>query len=90
MLELDFREFFEYLRNEFDSVKSLITEYEYKRDNYAKQKTRLQNKKDDIFASGNISRWDLTTEEFESIDKENLKKNKEFAFKYILKKVICI
>lgn len=54
---------------------------------YYKADTRLTLKKEDLFRQGNLIRWEISPEELKKCDKNELLKNKEYAFSKMLVKV---
>ncbi len=54
---------------------------------YYKAETRLTQKKEDLFKQGNIARWEISPEELKKIDKNELLKNKDYAFSKMMYKV---
>ena len=60
---------------------------EMNRHAYYKAETRLNMKKEDLFKQGNVIRWEISPEELKKCDKNDLIKNKEYAFSKMLPKV---
>jgi hypothetical protein len=54
---------------------------------YYKAETRLNLKKEELFKQGNLIRWEISPEEIKKCDKNELMKNKEYAFSKMLVKV---
>ena len=53
---------------------------------YYKAEARLLLKKEELFKQGNISRWEINPEELKKIDKNELLKNREYAFSKMMYK----
>jgi hypothetical protein len=47
---------------------------------------KLNTKKEELFTTANFIKWDMTPEDFEKLDKDELIANKEFAFSKMLAK----
>jgi hypothetical protein len=54
---------------------------------FYKAETRLTLKKEDLFRQGNLIRWEIPSEEIKKCDKNELLKNKDYAFSKMLIKV---
>lgn len=54
---------------------------------YYKAETKLSQKKEELFRHGNVSKWEILPEELKNIDKNEISKNKEYAFSKMLGKV---
>jgi hypothetical protein len=86
MVDLDLREFFHYIRKEMTAFKDNIADYNFARSEYVSAHIKLFNKKEELFKSGNVQKWEIPQEVMEIIDTEELKKNKEVAFTKMLSK----
>ena len=54
---------------------------------YYKSLTKLNHKKEELFKTGNINKWEIDKEELKNLDKEDLLKNKKLAFSKMMHKV---
>jgi hypothetical protein len=53
---------------------------------YYKAESRLNLTKENLFRQGNIARWEITPEEIKNCDKNELLKNRDYAFSKMLQK----
>ena len=53
---------------------------------FYKAESKLNMKKEELFKQGNIARWEINPEELRKIDKNDLLRNKEFAFSKMMHK----
>ena len=81
---IDIREYFKYVKNTFKSMKELVTIVDSNKNTFNKNEKYLINKKDDLFRKGDVSKWEL-----DSNDKDNANKllqDKNNALKKIIPK----
>ena len=92
------KSYFKYIKDEFISFKEvkylnfkknqLISKYDINKAAYVKAESRLIAKKEDLFKNPNLNKWDIAPEDVKKLDKTELTKNKEYAFKFMMSKVI--
>ena len=58
-IDLEVREYFKYVKLEYNSIKDLYEKYDYYRNLYLNSKEKLINKKEKLFKEGNVDEWDL-------------------------------
>ena len=63
LLSIDIREDFKYIKNNYRDMKNNIYNVELAKDEYYRYEQFLRYKKDDLFNSGDISRWELDPQE---------------------------
>lgn len=66
----------------------LISKYDINKAAFFKAETRLITKKEDLFKNPNINRWEISQDDLKKIDKTEIMKNKDYAFKFMMSKVI--
>ena len=59
-IELEVREYFKYVNLEYYSIKELYDNYDYSKTLYFKSKDKLEQRKEELFKRGDISRWELS------------------------------
>ena len=64
----------------------LLDEHEESKLEYVNNEVKLFNKKEDLFNSQNISKWEMSQEDFDNYDLKELLGNKELAMSKILPK----
>ena len=84
LINLDIREYFRYIKNEFRSMKELVNKAEMNKNSYYKADERLMWKKEDLFKRQEIAKWDLDQSELGN--KLKLIQDKEYAFQKMLPK----
>ena len=84
ILNIQIREHFRYIKNEFNSLEQLVYKVEKNKNTFVKNYDYLMYKKNYLFQSQNIANWGL---ENNSIDNVALLKNKDLAFSLILPKL---
>ena len=58
-----YREDFKYIKNNYRDMKNNIDNVELVKEEYYREEKLLRFKKDDLFSSGMISRWELSPQE---------------------------
>jgi uncharacterized protein YoxC len=90
-LNVQLREYFRYIKNEYHSLEELVYRVENTKNNFYKENTNLMNKKNSLFEDGDTSYWELE-EKNDVMNNLELLRNKELAFSKMLpnetKKVI--
>ena len=66
----------------------MIGKYDINKAAYFKAESRLVAKKEDLFKNPNLNKWDIAPEDLKQVDKTKLTKDKEYAFKFMMSKVI--
>lgn len=84
LINLDIREYFRYIKNEFRSMKELVNKAEINKNSYYKADERLVWKKEDLFKRQEITKWELEPSELGN--KLKLVQDKEYAFQKMLPK----
>ena len=79
LIEKDYVEFFKYIRKEYLCFQNNITKTENARNDYLKYERNLVQKKEDLFRSQNINKWELSLEDIK-LPTKDLINNKELAF----------
>ena len=78
-----FREYFKYVKNNFHSMKDLISTGESINNSFYKSLKHLKTKKEDLFKKPeNFGKWEFNPKE--NIDKNEITKNKTLALEKIL------
>ena len=85
IIKIDIREYFKYVRRQFLSLKDLSHKADTQKNIYYKGSEKLRMKKEDLFKIGNIAKWELNSRD-NTIDKNLLTKDKEYAFMKMLPK----
>lgn len=62
LIHIDIREYFKYTKNNFKSLKELVSHVENHKYTYTKNERNLINKKENLFKNGDINKWDLDIE----------------------------
>ena len=82
VIHIDIREYFKYVKNNFRSMKDLVSIVESNKNTYNKNERYLINKKEDLFRKGDTNKWELDLDER---DKANaLLQDKNAALKKII------
>ena len=77
------REYFKYVKNNYHSMKVLISAGENLKNNFNKSLKHLKSKKEELFQKPEtILKWEFNPEE--NLDKDEIVKNKELAFEKML------
>jgi hypothetical protein len=69
------------------SLKEYLKQRDLAQSEYEKFKQRLELKKEKLFQTGDMSRWELSGSQMQNINKQDLPKNKPLSFQYMLPKV---
>jgi len=64
----------------------LIVEYQESKINYLNYESKLRSRKEYLFSTGNIDKWELSEEDSKTVDRNELLSNKELAFSKMLYK----
>ena len=81
-INLNFREFFDYMNLEIKSLDLINTQYSNIKNDYEKYGLDLLQKKEKLFNGNKYSQWELSEDDKKNL--EYLKKNKDSAFKAML------
>lgn len=84
LVNVDFREYFKFVRKNFVSMKDLANTLESPKSNYTKASKNLTWKKDDLFRRGDPSKWEF--DPHDKIEMSKILNNKKAAFPLICKK----
>jgi hypothetical protein len=79
IIENDYVEFFKYIRKEYLCFQSNITKTENAKNEYLKFERNLLQKKEQLFRSQKINKWELSLEEYKKPNTDLLN-NKDLAF----------
>ena len=72
-IDLEVREYFKFVKLEYNSIKELYEKYDYYRNLYLSSKEKLINKKEKLYKDGNVNEWDLPKgEEIDIKDKNKV------------------
>ena len=63
LIHIDIREHFKYTKNNFRSMKDLVTLVETNRNTYNKNERSLMNKKEELFKKGDTNKWELNSDD---------------------------
>ena len=63
LIHIDIREHFKYTKNNFRSMKDLVTLVETNRNIYNKNERSLMNKKEELFKKGDTNKWELNSDD---------------------------
>ena len=83
ILNVQLREFYRYIKNEYHSLEELVYKVENTKYNFYKENNNLMNKKNSLFEDGDTSYWELE-EKNDVMNNLELLKNKELAFSKML------
>jgi hypothetical protein len=78
LINNNIRYFFKYISMENNAFNELIQERLTKKEEYSKEMNKLNKKKEDLWNSRDINKWDITN--YDNIDRYLLVKDKEYAF----------
>ena len=84
LINLEIREYMRYIKNEFRSMKELVTKADFNKTTFYKAEERLIWRKEDLFKRQEITRWELEPSELSN--KLKLIQDKEYAFSKMLPK----
>ena len=82
VINVNIREYFRYVKNEFNGLKEMSDKVQAAKNNYIKFKEKLLKTKESLFEKQDHNTWQLKEEDKQNI--ANLLKNKEFAFSRML------
>ena len=63
LIHIDIREHFKYTKNNFRSMKDLVTLVETNRNIYNKNERNLMNRKEELFKKGDTNKWELNSDD---------------------------
>jgi hypothetical protein len=84
VIHIDIREYFKYVKNNFKSMKDLVSVVETHKNTFTKNEKYLINKKEDLFRRGDLNRWELDPND--KIDQDKLLRDKNAALMKIIPK----
>ena len=82
LISIDIKEYFRYIKNEFISMKDLISKVDVNRNTYKKAEEKLIWRKEDLFRRQDITKWELAEGEVQN--KLKLFQDKDYAFSKML------
>ena len=82
VINIDIREYFRYVKNEFNGLKEMTERVQNAKSTYIKFKEKLQKTKETLFEKQDPETWQLKDEDKQNV--VNLLKNKELAFSRML------
>lgn len=74
------KDFFKYINFEGNAYTELIDRREELKNKYTSENTKLTNKKEKLFASGDINRFEITPDHMKNIDVDRITRDKPYAF----------
>ena len=83
-IEVNLREQFKFINKQQKEMSHLIKKMNQKKYIFIKYENKLVQKKEDLFKKGDVNKWGLKKDDLKN--KENIKNNKELAFKKMLPK----
>ena len=69
IVHIDIREYFKYVKNNFKSMKDLVSIVDSNRYYYNKNEKYIINKKEDLFRKGDINKWELDPSDRDNANK---------------------
>jgi len=84
IINVNFREYFKYLKNIYRGLKENISTLELAKNNFYTTESKLNSKKESLFSKGDTSKWGLDKED--KTDINSLLNNKTLAFEKMLVK----
>jgi flagellar biosynthesis chaperone FliJ len=84
LININLREFFRYIKNEYKSFVDMTNHVENSKSTYNKYAKNLIIKKENLFKTGDISKWDLNKKD--NFDNFHLTQDKDYAFRVMLPK----
>lgn len=84
IINIDLKEYFSYIKNEFSTMNDIIKTVEEHKNNYYKAEQKLNDKKENLFDSKDIDNWEI--EEDEQNNNINIMDDKDYAFSKMLPK----
>ena len=82
VINVNIREYFRYVKNEFNGLKEMCDRVQNSKNTYIKQKEKLLKTKETLFEKQDTETWQLNEEDKSNVI--NLLKNKELAFSKML------
>ena len=76
------KDFFKYVNLEGKAYSELIVRREDLKEKYTAENTRVTSKKEKVFATGDINKFEINTED-RNIDKDRLLRDKPYAYEHI-------
>ena len=83
VIHIDIREYFKYVKNNFKSMKDMVSLVESHKYTFNKNEKNLISKKEDLFRKGDINKWEL---DLSDRDNPNLLRDKNSALRKIIPK----
>ena len=74
----DIKEYFDFMKMEYNQITSLSKEFDVCKNNYEDYITKLHEKKEALYQSKNITKWEMDPEDL--TDYETLKEDKRLAY----------
>ena len=74
----DIKEYFDFMKMEYNQITSLTKEFDVCKNNYEDYITKLHEKKEALYQSKNITKWEMDPEDL--TDYETLKEDKRLAY----------
>ena len=84
IIHIDIREYFKYVKNNFKSMKDLVSVVETHKNTFTKNERYLINKKEDLYRKGDVNKWELDPND--NVDHTKLLQNKNIALMKIIPK----
>jgi hypothetical protein len=84
LVNINLREFFRYIKNEYKSLSEMLSLCETNKSYFNKYAKNLHTKKENLFKTGDVNKWDLNKKD--SYDTIHLTQNKDYAFQVMLPK----
>lgn len=85
LINVDIREYFKFLRNDFVSMNAFVKAVDDKKSNFYSQQKSLENKKETLFKGKKTTNWDIRTD-LGPVNQTKLIQDKEYAFARMLPK----
>ena len=82
VININIREYFRYVKNEFNGLKEMSDRVQTSKNTYTKLKEKLQKTKETLFEKGDVDTWQLKEEDKQNVN--SLLQNKELAFSKML------
>ena len=84
VIHIDIREYFKYVKNNFKSMKDLVSIVDANKSTFNKNEKSLISKKEELFRKGDVTKWELNLEDRDKAD--SLLRDKNAALKKIIPK----
>ena len=84
LINLNLREFFRYIKNEFKAMKEVANQCDIFRTSFYKAEEKLLSKKEDLYRRQDLLKWEL--DQSELVNKLKLIQDKQYAFSKMLPK----